>query len=487
MDTRKIEIHTANILIKMEGEGHWAAKKEKINGVETIVFFRRKKISSPLQALRDKSKKIMSGTAAANRYLKKMQINQNYKILGDLQDPNKKKISQESLNSYIQNLHSITKINENLSSSIENISKTEKWKDNVVSVCEIISFEGSEDSVKALKLINSLVENRTRSDFDSTDKPKTLSAFKARPLDIITKNTSETLISSHEQKEITKYINFALDNSYQNKSIKEQNEHKEKCKEAYRFLQKIKLPESSVAREDLAKLINKLKIIENTKPSKNPTVLKMKLEIASSFLEELSNDLKIDEKHLQENRIEEIIKHIDIAIDPNAYKSKDKKNKEFEKLSQDARIDLILLTRSFDQPSRALKNIFKIIGNLDSFIPGIKSNTVAAEIKELIKPLTNFLQYQLDDEIDEERIKQINSSLETAFYNFYDIETKGNSHESVKDTLQKLGDANQTLGYLRELVRLDASTNVIAQETVATLDKLIEALNNKIDNLLRER
>ncbi len=88
---------------------------------------------------------------------------------------------------------------------------------------------------------------------------------------------------------------------------------------------------------------------------------------------------------------------------------------------------------------------------------------------------------------DKKRIEQINSSVETAFYNFYDIETKENSHESVKDTLQKLGDANQTLGYLREFVRPDASTNVIAQGTVVTLDKLIEALNNKIDNLLRER
>ena len=57
----------------MEGEGDWAAKKEKINGLETIVFFRREVTSSPLQTLRDKLDGVMSGTAAANKYLKKMQ------------------------------------------------------------------------------------------------------------------------------------------------------------------------------------------------------------------------------------------------------------------------------------------------------------------------------------------------------------------------------------------------------------------------------
>ena len=130
MVTRRIETHNANILIKMEGEGDWAAKKENIDGNETIVFFRRTTTSSPLQALRDKLDNIMSGTAAANKYLKKMQINQKYKILENLQDPNKNRISKESLNSYIQNLHSITKINGRLSSSIENSSNTEKWGNN---------------------------------------------------------------------------------------------------------------------------------------------------------------------------------------------------------------------------------------------------------------------------------------------------------------------------------------------------------------------
>jgi hypothetical protein len=71
MVTRRIETHNANILIKMEGEGDWVAKKEKINGTETIVFFKKEKASSLLQALRDKLDNIMSGTAAANKYLKK--------------------------------------------------------------------------------------------------------------------------------------------------------------------------------------------------------------------------------------------------------------------------------------------------------------------------------------------------------------------------------------------------------------------------------
>jgi hypothetical protein len=64
---------------------------------------------------------------------------------------------------------------------------------------------------------------------------------------------------------------------------------------------------------------------------------------------------------------------------------------------------------------------------------------------------------------------------------------EGNSKDSAKDTLQRLGDANQTLHFLRELARPDASTNVIANEAVATLDKLIENLNNKIDKLKLER
>jgi acetolactate synthase small subunit len=184
----------------MEGEGDWAAKKEIIDGSKTIVFFKKGKTSSPLQALRDKKDKIMSGTAAANKYLKKMQINQKYKILENLQDPNKNKISKESLNSYIQNLHSITKINGELSGRIENISNIEKWENNFVSVCEIISFKSSENSEKVLNLINSLIENRRRSDFQSTDKKNTIASFNAKPIDAITKNNNEFLISSDEKK-----------------------------------------------------------------------------------------------------------------------------------------------------------------------------------------------------------------------------------------------------------------------------------------------
>jgi protein subunit release factor A len=128
-----------------------------------------------------------------------------------------------------------------------------------------------------------------------------------------------------------------------------------------------------------------------------------------------------------------------------------------------------------------------LIENIDLAIPGNKFNTTIWETDKLIKKLTDFLKGQLKNNSDTKLIEKINSSIKTAFYDFYDLETEENSRESITDTLQRLGEANQTLWFLRELVRPDASTNETAQETVATLDKLIEALNNKIDKLLRER
>jgi hypothetical protein len=479
MVTRRTESHTANILIKMEGEGDWAAKKEKINGLETIVFFRREVTSSPLQTLRDKLDGVMSGTAAANKYLKKMQINQRHKILDSLHDPNKNKISKESLISYIQNLHSIAKINEKLSSGIENISRTEKFENNFVSVCEIISFKDSEESVKALNLISSLIENKSNSDLDSVDKKKTLDALKAKPQ---AKNNNETLISSDEQKNIIRHVNFALDNSYQNKSIKEQNEHKKKCIEAYTFLQEIKLPESSTQKGELDKLINKLKIVANTKPSTNPAILKMKQEIASNFLKDFGEDLS-------ETKTVEIIKYIDIAVDPISYKPTDNKNKEFKVLCSNARLNLINFGIRWEQeqPSHLQKKIYQLIRNLDLVTQEDEFYTAKKEIQKPIDHLTDFLKSQLKNKSDTDLIKNINSSVKTAFYDFYEIETKENARGSIKDTLQRLGDANQTLWFLRELARPNTSTDASAKEAVATLDKLIEHLNNKIDKLKRER
>ncbi len=489
MVTRRIENHTANILIKMEGEGDWAAKKiEEINGIKTIVFFKKEKASSPLQALRDKLDNIMSGTAAANKYLKKMQINQNHKILKNLQDPNKKKISKESLNTYIQNLHSITEKNGKSSSRIVNTSITEKWENNFVFVHEIISFEESEDSLKALNLINSLIKNNSGPDTYNNENPNIIGRLKLTPITPLIKNNGGPNISSDEKRNIIKYINFALDNSYQNKSIQDQIEHKKKCNDAYTFLQKLKLPESLPEKKELDRLINKLKVIENTKPSKNPTILKTKREIASDFLGEISDDLLKNHKtYLSENKIKEIIKFIDIAIDPNSYKSKDKGNVEFIKLCSEARINLTNLGRGLDQLSDLQKSIYKLIENLDLVIPGVKTNTTTWEINKSIEQLTGFFKGQLEDKSDTKLIEKINSSVKTAFYNFYDIEMEGNSKDSAKDTLQRLGDANQTLWLLRELVSPDASTNAITKEAVVTLDKLIEALKNKINKLKLER
>jgi hypothetical protein len=474
--------HIANILIKMEGEGDWVAKKEKINGKETIVFFKKEKASSPLQVIRDKLDNIMSGTTAANKYLKKMHINEDHSILRDMRDTNKKRMTKDSLNSYIHNLYSMTKENGQLSRSIQKKSHIEVIEDNFLYIHETISFAESKDSSKSLDLINSLIGNNCGNDiFNNGDSDILKSAKK------IGNNDGRDILEATKTN-IVKYTNLAFDNSYLNKSIKEQNEHKKQCNEAYTFLQNLELPESSPEQKELDKLINKLKVIANTKPSTNPTILKMKQEIASDFLGEISDDLLKNHKtYLSENEIKEIIKFIDIAIDPNSYKSKGTGSKEFIKLCAEARINLINLSKTLDQPSHSQKNIYKLIENLDLVIPGVKTNTATWEIKISVEQLTKFLKGQLKDKSDTKLIERINSSVKTAFYNFYDIEMEGNSKDSAKDTLQRLGDANQTLHFLRELARPDASTNVIANEAVATLDKLIENLNNKIDKLKLER
>ena len=480
--------HVENILIKMEGEGDWVAKKEEINGKETIVFFKKEKTSSPLQALRDKLDNIMSGTAAANKYLKKMHINEEHSILQDMRDTNKKRITKDSLNSYIHNLYSITKENGQLSRSIQKTSHTEVFENNFLYVNEIIFFAESKDSSKSLNLINALIENRSRSDFDSTDKINIINAFKAKSLGTVTKNNNETLISSHEKKDIIRYVNFAFDNSYQNKSIKEQNEHKKKCNEAYTFLQTMKLPESSPEKKELDKLINKLKFIENTKPSTNPKILKMKLAIASDFLEELSDALlKNSRKSLPENRIKEIEKYIDIAIDPNSYKSKGKGSKEFINLCTEARNNLVNLCRNLDQPSHSQKNIYELIENLNLVISGVKTNIAIQETNHSVKKLTGFFTGLLIDKNDEELNERIRSSLETAFYDFYGIEMEENSQESTENILERLSKAYQTLSFLRELIRRNASPNEITIEAIFTIEKFIGTLEKKIDKLKLER
>ncbi len=71
MATKIVKSQTTNILIKTDGEGDWSAKKEKINGEKTIVFFRSEGKPSLSQKIKNSLNNVMSGTEAANKYLKK--------------------------------------------------------------------------------------------------------------------------------------------------------------------------------------------------------------------------------------------------------------------------------------------------------------------------------------------------------------------------------------------------------------------------------
>ena len=81
-------------------------------------------------------------------------------------------------------------------------------------------------------------------------------------------------------------------------------------------------------------------------------MLKMKLEIASDFLNDFGEDLS-------ENMIVNFIKYIDIAVDPSSYKPKDNKNKEFIGLCTEARLYLTNLGRGLEQPSHLQQKIYK--------------------------------------------------------------------------------------------------------------------------------
>ncbi len=214
----------------------------------------------------------------------------------------------------------------------------------------------------------------------------------------------------------------------------------------------MKLPESSPEKKELDKLIIKLKIIENTKPSTNPAMLKMKLEIASDFLKDFGEDLS-------ENMIVKFIKCIDIAVDPISYKPKDNKNKEFIGLCAETRIYLTSLGAHLEQPSYLQQKIYELIKNLDLIITGSKFDTAILETNHSVNKLTGFFTGLLIDKNDEELKKRIRSSLETAFYDFYGIETEGNSQESTENILERLSKAYQTLSFLRELIRRNASPN----------------------------
>ena len=433
MVKRRIEAHTANILIKMEGEGDWAAKKEEIDGAETIVFFRKKRTSSPLQALRDQLDHVMSGTAAANKYLKKLQINKSHVILKDLQDPNKKKISKESLNSYMHNLHSIAEITSKSNSRIENISNTEKWADNFFSVFEIISFKESEDSEKALNLIKLSI-----------------------------KNHGGPAIPSGEKINIIRHINFALDNSYQNKSIQEQIQYKKKCNEAYKFLRKINLPESSAEKKGLDELIKKIKVIENIKPSKNPEVIKESIEIAAACMEYFHETMT-------ETEIDHFIKFIDVATCPPAYNLSAEEKKQFIKLCTDARLRLTIFSKSLDPGSDLQKKLYILIGNLDVALGFPRLTSGTKETKDFLADSLKSI-YKLG--YDKERRQNIDLAVD----NFYGLAKREKSQENIKNFAAARLE-------LRNIKFLLSEEEVRYSHVDSLLDDLLKALDKTINEL----
>ena len=214
----------------------------------------------------------------------------------------------------------------------------------------------------------------------------------------------------------------------------------------------------------------------------------MKLAIASDFIEELSDALlKNSNESLPENRIKEIEKYIDIAIDPNSYKSKGKGSKEFINLCTVARSHLFNLCKNLDQPSHSQKNIYELIENLNLVISGVKTNIAIQETNHSVKKLTGFFTGLVIDKNDEQLNERIRSSLETAFYDFYGIEMEENSQESTENILERLSKAYQTLSFLRELIRRNASPNEITIEAIFTIEKFIGTLEKKIDKLKLER
>ena len=137
-----------------------------------------------------------------------MDINQQDDLFKNLKDPNKKRITQESLNQHIDNLFGSRNFQRK---SDDQINHYGTQGDNVF--FENIKFEGSNTlQSQNLKLIDKLIENNGGGKIKASDKQK-----------------------------IIRYVNLSSDNSYQNKSIKEQNAHQKECTAAKAFLNSMKI------------------------------------------------------------------------------------------------------------------------------------------------------------------------------------------------------------------------------------------------------
>jgi hypothetical protein len=366
----------------------------------------------------------MSGTEAANKYLKKMNINQQDDLFKNLKDPHKKRITKESLNQHIENLFGSRNFERK---SDDQITHYGAQGGNVF--FENIKFEGSNTlQAQNLKLIDKLIENNGGGKIKASDKQK-----------------------------IIRYVNLSLDNSYQKKSIKEQNAHQKECTAAKAFLNGMKISDSN-EKKYLTQLTNRLTIIENTKPTSNPQYAKMKLEIAAAYLEKFGS--KKSDKEIQQ-----FIKFIDVATYPPEHNLSPEEKTQFKKLCGDARLNLTIFSRTLEHGSELQYKLFKLIGNLNVALDGTRGNAEAEETKEF---LTNsiFIAFSLNN--DKEKKQQ---AINLAVENFYGVINPKNSADNIK----KLSEARLELNNIRTLLQLDIENDT--RSTVKVLSKMIGALD----------
>lgn len=428
MATKIVKYQTTNILIKTDGEGDWSAKKEKINEKKTIVFFRSEGKPSLSQKIKNSLNNVMSGTEAANKYLKKMDVNQQDELFKNLKDPNKKRITQESLNQHIENLFGSRNFQRKSDDQINHYSTQ---PDNVF--FENIKFEGNKKlQAQNLKLIDKLIENNGGDKIKASDKQK-----------------------------IIRYVNLSIDNSYQKKSIKEQNAHQKECAAAKAFLNSLEISDSN-EKKYLTQLTNRLTIIENTKPTSNPQYAKMKLEIAAAYMEEFGSEIS-------DKEIQQFIKFIDVATYPPEHNLSLEEKTQFKKLCGEARLNLSIFSSTLEHGSELQYKLFKLIGNLNVALNGTRGNTEAEETKKFLAN-SIFIGFSLNH--DKEKKQQ---AINLAVDNYYGVINPEKSDDNIK----KLAEARLELNNIRTLLDTEKDSSA----TVKVLSKMIEALDETITRL----
>ena len=431
MATNIIKSNTTNILIKMDGEGDWSAKKEKIDGKKTIVFFKSEGKPSLLQKINNNLNKVMSGTEAANKYLKKMDINQQDELFKNIADPNEKRITKDSLNQHIENLFGSKNFYRKSDSEIHHYGAQ---GNNVF--FENIKFEGNKNlQEKNLKIISKLIEN----------------------------NGSNTINAAIKQK-IIRYVNLSSDNSYQKKSIKAQNAHQKQCTEAKVFLKSMKISDSN-EKKYLKQLTNKLTVIENTKPTGNPQYAKLKLEVAAACMEHF-------EAEKPEEEIKQFIKFIDIATYPPEHNLSPEEKNQFKKLCGEARLNLTNFSKTLERGSELQHKLFLLIGNLNVALDGTRGNVPAEQTKDFLANSLHFV-FSLDN--NEKRKQAINLAVD----NFYDVINPEKSDDNIK----KLAAARLELYNIKTMLQYDDDKDKDSSSTVRVLNELIEALDETITAL----